>query len=84
MATTKDSVDHKENILYLGYRDSAWNHTVVGLRVEEPKVNKCTPVEQLKVLEEEVPKEQIRAIDSLRHHGIQDLLGALSEFLQSQ
>ena len=74
MATTKHSVDHKENILYLGYRDGAWNHTVVGLGVDEQKLNECTPVEQLKVLEEEVPKEQIRAIDSLRHHRIQDLL----------
>jgi len=35
MATTKHSVDHKENILYLGYRDGAWNHTVVELGVEE-------------------------------------------------
>ena len=74
MATTGHSVDHKENILYLGYRDGRWDYSVVGLQRNKQRGQLGLPVEHLKALEEEVQETSTTEVVSLSESGIPALL----------
>ena len=74
MATTRHSVDHKENIPYLGYRDGRLDYSVVGLQRNKQRGQLGLPVEHLKVLEEEVQETSTTEVVSLSESGIPALL----------
>jgi len=66
MATTQHTIDHEKNILYLGYSDGRWQHSVIGLpaRVSRAQGSDFEQVKELKVLEQgkRVQQTEVAAI----------------------
>ena len=66
MALTQHTIDHEKNILYLGYSDGRWQHSVIGLpaRVSRAQGSDFEQVKELKVVEhgKRVQQTEVAAI----------------------